>query len=49
MKNDYFFPRRIFSSKISARVEILTERKTVLKFTAPIIIKFLTCLRANVF
>ena len=49
MKIDYIFPRRIFSSKKLARVKISTEWKTVLKFTAPINIKFLKCIRTNVF
>ena len=49
MKIDYIFPRRIFSSKNSARAKFLTEWKTDLKFTAPINIKFIKCLRTNVF
>ena len=49
MKIDYIFHRRIFSSKKSALAKILTERKTALKFAAPVSIKFIKCLRANVF
>ena len=49
MKIDYIFPRRIFSSKNSARAKFLTECKMDLKFTAPINIKFIKCLRTNVF
>ena len=49
MKIDYIFPRRIFSSKNSARAKFLTEWKMDLKFTAPINIKFIKCLRTNVF
>ena len=49
MKIDYIFHRRIFSSKKSTLAKILTDWKTALKFTAPISITFLKCLRANVF
>ena len=42
MEIDYTFPRRIFSSKKSARAKILTEWKIDLKFTAPINVKFIS-------
>ena len=45
---NYVFPRRIFSSKKSARAKILTEWKTALKFIAHIKIKFLKYLRTYV-
>ena len=49
MNIDYIFPRRFFSSKKLVRVTILTECKMDLKFAAPNNIKFLKCLKTNVF